>query len=142
MTSNPYLLPPTLETDLSQLLAYWNGLKRGGAEMPFADDVDPMALPNPLPLILIEVTAAPTRFRIAMVGQDVSSLWGDGLPGAFVDEISVRHPLHFLHSQASATIEGRAPTYYRHGEKPYARLLLPTWGDGRVSLLLGAFVWR
>ena len=28
------------------------------------------------------------------------------------------------------------------GVVPYARLLLPMWGDGRVSLLLGAFAWH
>lgn len=147
MTSNPYCLPPKLETDLSLLLAYWEGLKRGNAKMPFADDVDPTALPNPTSMMLIEVSEPPMRFRIAMVGEEIRKSCGHVLAGTFLDEIAVRYPLHYLHSQSSAAVEGHAPTYYRHradaggahGEGPYARLVLPTWGDGRVSMLLGAF---
>lgn len=38
------------------------------------------------------------------------------------------------------------PTLYRHepsgSERPYARLLLPAWGEGQVRLLLGGIEWR
>ncbi|WP_253711087.1 PAS domain-containing protein [Bradyrhizobium sp. WD16] len=145
MTSNPYCLPPKLEADLSLLLGYWDGLKRGDAEMPFADDVDPTALPNPDGMILIEVSETPMRFRVAMAGAEIRKICGDVLAGAFLDEIAGRYPLDYLHSQSSATVEGRTPTYYRHrpdsgrDDGPYARLMMPTWGDGRINMLLGAF---
>jgi hypothetical protein len=38
-------------------------------------------------------------------------------------------------------VEARAPTYYRDAEGPSSRLLLPMWGDGRISMLLGAVAW-
>ncbi len=44
--------------------------------------------------------------------------------------------LKFLRAQASATVEARAPTFYRGAG--YARMLLPMWGDGRIGMLLGA----
>jgi hypothetical protein len=40
----------------------------------------------------------------------------------------------------SATVEGRAPTYYRSGDGAgYSRLVLPLWGDGRIGMLLVAY---
>jgi hypothetical protein len=147
MTSNPFFLPPKLEPDLSLLLGYWNDRRRGNAEMPFADDIDPTALPNPRAMMLIEVSGPPVRFRLAMVGEEIRTICGDALTGAFLDETPIQHPLQYLHAQSSATVEARAATYYRHGPEigrvhdvaAYGRLLLPSWGDGRISMLLGAF---
>jgi hypothetical protein len=68
--------------------------------------------------------------------------------GKFLDVIEVHAPLQYLYSQASATIQSRAPTHYRHGNgrhrkhgsplDGYARILLPLWGNGRIGMLLGA----
>ena len=33
--NRPYALPQSLERDLAQVHAFWNGLKRHEAEMPF-----------------------------------------------------------------------------------------------------------
>jgi hypothetical protein len=52
------------------------------------------------------------------------------LEGAFAEEIRGRAPLNHISAQFSATIEDRAPTFYRYGsgadssDRSYARILL------------------
>ena len=71
-----------------------------------------------------------------------SSIIGHDLSGKFLDEIDAAAPLQFLLSQCSATVEGRAPTYYgNNGAGGYARLVLPLWGDGRVGMLLVVYAF-
>jgi hypothetical protein len=136
-----YVLPPRLEADLARVHAYWNGLIRGQASnMPYWDDVKPADLPGlEGRLILATAFMRPERFRFDIVGDDVCARYGMALAGSFADEIDTHAPLHFFRSQASATVEGRAPTCYRTGD--YGRLLLPLWGDGHVNMLLGAVAW-
>jgi hypothetical protein len=141
---NPFALPEQLDQTLSQALAYWVGLKRGNAEIPFADDVklgNIWTLSNRI--VLVHVLPMPRRFRLEIAGRQLVRIYGEDLAGRFVDEISVRPPLDFFPSQCSATIEARAPTFYRHppasdGHGGYARILLPLWADGRIVALLGA----
>jgi len=122
--------------------------------MPFWDDVNPSALPElSSKLIMIDAFAKPTRFRFTsgVVGEDVKGAYGGDLAGKFLDETEVRQPLQFLLSQCSATVEGRAPTYYHHAAggsgsshagRAYSRLILPLWGEGRIGMLLGALAWE
>ena len=144
--NRPYALPQSLERDLAHVHAFWNGLKRHEAEMAFWDDVKISALPElPDRLMMIEATDKPVRFRIAfgLVGADIRQHYGRELADKFIEEIDVAAPLQFLQSQCSATVEGRAPTYYRDadGAGGYARLVLPLWGDGRVGMLLVAYAF-
>jgi len=136
----PYALPPMLDTDLEKVRAYWHGLIRGKAsDMPYWDDVKLSSLPDLVDrLTLIESFDKPERFRFDIVGKDLVAAYGRNFAGSFADEIDTHAPLDFIRGQASATVESRAPTYYRHSG--YARLLLPLWGDGRISMLLGAVI--
>jgi hypothetical protein len=138
-TDNPYPLPNTLSAPLQALLSYWQDLRRAGNEMPFWDDVKPSELPGPDGrLLLVDVFDKPERFRINTIGNELDPADGS-LRGKFIDERALAGPLEFLRSQASATVEARAPTFYRHQDAPaYARVLLPMWGDGRIGMLLGA----
>ncbi len=138
MADNPYPLPERLTPTLQRVFDYWDDLKRGGNEMPFSDDVKPSALPDMTDrLLLIDVFADPERFRINSPGADVGER--AALRGKFLGEAAMPGRLDYLLSQCSATIESRGPTFYTHaGAPPYTRLLLPTWADGRISLLLGA----
>jgi hypothetical protein len=138
----PFALPSNLESGLARIRNYWLGLRRGQADIPFADDVK-LSLLNEIGFgsILVDVFERPTRFRIAVAGTGVADRFGQPIEGLFADEIAPRAPLDYLLSQCSATVEGRAPTYYRDAQPPgYARLLLPLWGDGHISALLGAIV--
>lgn len=138
-TDNPYPLPDRLGAPLQAVLSCWQDLKRAGNEMPFWDDVKPSALPGPSDrLLLVDAFEKPERFRINTIGTELDSP-GGSLRGKFIDELALSGPLEFLHSQCSATVEARAPTFYRHDGKPsYSRILLPMWGEGRIGMLLGA----
>lgn len=136
-TQSPFAVPSDLPPDLARVLAYWRGLLRGSADMPFADDVNLADLPDlARRLFLISAFSRPERFRFDLIGDDIKC---DGWTGLFLDEASPVTPFEFLSAQCAAAREAAAPTYYgRASPQGYARLLLPLWADGRISMLLGA----
>jgi len=148
----PFSLPRKIEPNLARVLAYWESLKRAENNMPFWDDVTTSSLPDLADrLMLIRVFAKPERFRLGSVGQQLVDRYGEPVAGHFIDEIELRNPFEYLRSQCSASVESRAPTYYRHGPGSledshvagsYSRLLLPLWGNGHVGMVLGAVDWR
>ncbi len=145
----PFALPPSLSPDLSRVLAYWESLKRGEGGMPFSDDVSPTSFPALADrMMLIDVIEKPPRFRLGLVGRELTRQHADMSVGRFVDELELRSPLEFLQSQCSATIESTRPTFYgsaqqaaAQGYRSYSRLMLPTWGGGHIAMLMVAFDW-
>lgn len=143
----PYALPARLPASLGQVCAYWSGLLRGGARMPFWDDVNLDDLADARgSVILIDAFERPRRFRLDSVGTELTR---KRISGRFLDEIEPEPPFDFLASQCCATVECGAPTFFpgvpEHGRTAlggYGRLLLPLWGDGRVSMLLGVVKFR
>lgn len=137
---HPYAIPTHLSPDLARVDAYWRGLLRGEAKIPFWDDAKLTDLPDLTDrLLLIDAFQGPERFRFAHAG---AAIGGKDLGGLFLDEANLAWPFAFLRSQCSATIEGAAPTCFRFEDRaapgrPYSRLLLPMWGDGHISMLLG-----
>lgn len=133
----PFSIPQDLPPDLARVLAYWRGLLRGEAEMPFADDLNLAHLPDLTPrLFLIDVFERPMRFRVGKAGAGLGL--GDA-EGRFLDEARFAEPFAFLPSQCAAAVEAAAPTYFAdQGGRASSRLVLPLWGEGRVSTLLGA----
>jgi hypothetical protein len=144
--SNPFPLPERLEADLARVLSFWQELRRAENSMPFWDDLTPSALAQRASsVLLIDVFAKPERFRFNHISESLAQRYNENLAHKFADEIDLRAPFAFLRAQASATVEARAPTYYRSdagGGPGFARLLLPMWGDGRISMLLGALEMR
>lgn len=135
--NQPFALPARLSADVARVEAYWRGLLRGAAKMPFWDDARLTDLPDLTPrLFLIDVFQGPERFRFATVGAEIG---GTEQEGRFLDETDPGRPLDLLRAQCSATVESAASTYMRmdDGERAYGRLVLPMWGDGRISMLLG-----
>lgn len=133
----PFPVPAHLSPNLARVHAYWRSLLRGAATMPFADDIRLTDLPDLSEgMVLIEVFDQPERFRFAVVGAAFSS----ELAGRFLDDTDLDAPFEFLRAQATATVEAAAPTWFRReGERAaQARLILPAWGEGRVSLLVVA----
>lgn len=134
-TPHPFSVPATLSSELSRVWEYWDSLKRGENTVPFSDDVKLSALPGfEDRLMLADVFQKPQRFRLNIVGNDIRDRFGADLVGKFTDELEAKGPLMFFTAQASTTVEAAAPTYYHDG---FARLLLPLWGGGYVSMLLG-----
>jgi hypothetical protein len=149
MTSDggTFLPPDQLEPDLDRVQAYWNGLKRGDNDIPFWDDVKFSAQARlARDVVLIEVFENPLRFRFDLVGDDIAQRYGAAFTGKFSDEIDLHPPMDKLTNQCRATVERRAPTYFRHapaGKQSesgigYSRLILPLWGNGRIEMLMGA----
>lgn len=139
----PYPLPSEMSPNLLRVWSYWESLKRAGNEMPFWDDLKLSALPDLTDsLLLIDVFASPERFRFNTIGKAFAGSDGQSLIGKFADEVALRGPLEYFRSQCSATVEGGIPTFYRHAGSheaaAFVRLLLPMWGDGHISMLLGA----
>ena len=137
---HPYALPAHLSPDLARVRDYWNGLLRGAAAMPFWDDAKLTDLPELSErLFLVDVFAQPERFRLNTIG---AALNGSAEAGTFLDHADLDWPFDYLRSQASATVEAAAPTAHHceaaGGTRGYTRLLLPMWGEGRISMLLGA----
>lgn len=140
----PFAPSGRLPPDLARVEAYWRGLLRGSAEIPFWDDFKPTDLPDLAGrLFLIGVYAKPERYRLDQVGADL--MRPGEQEGLFVDETAPVTPFEFLTAQCAATTEAAATTLYRHepdgGRRPYRRLILPMWGDGHLSMLLGAIDW-
>ncbi|MGO4570839.1 PAS domain-containing protein [Microvirga sp. 2TAF3] len=141
--ANPFSVPAKVEPALGSVQTYWLSLRRGGNDMPFSDDVDPTKLSEIADdMMLITAFENPERFRFEAVGARIVSQYGAPLSGEFSDELEQRPPLKSFTEQCGATVAQRAPTYYRTQligpEAGYARILLPTWGDGHVMMLLGA----
>jgi hypothetical protein len=132
---NPFPLADKLPPNLERVFSYWQSLERGEADMPFWDDVKLSALPGLADrLLLLDAFADPERFRINTLGAAFAE--STALRGKFIDEVALADGLKFLRAQASATVEARAPTFYRGAG--FSRLLLPMWGDGHIGMLLGA----
>ncbi|MGA0604060.1 hypothetical protein ACO2Q3_25370 [Caulobacter sp. KR2-114] len=143
----PFAVTAPLPPRLDSLASYWRGLLRGGAETPFADDLD-MAAVNALvsDSFVLGVFEKPERFRMDLAHTPHAPAIEADLMDRFIDEVALPSPLEFLRAQAEATVEAAAPTVYVHTaegpERSYQRLLLPAWGEGHVKLLLGALEWR
>lgn len=136
--ANPFPLPATLHPDLARVRDYWESLKRGENKVPFADDVGLSGL-GALQgkLVLLDAFDKPLRFRFGIVGADVRGWYGGYLVDKFADELMAKGPLAYFVSQASATAEALEATYYQNDIQ---RLLLPLWGGGYVSGLLGCIL--
>jgi hypothetical protein len=140
---NPFPLPVSLSGELARVHAKWEDLRRAGNSIPFSDDLNPSAMSAERGrLLLLDVFDNPERFRFALADPRLVPTQEAALSGKFIDEVELGGNFAFLRAQASATVEARAPTYYRCGSRGlspgFARLLLPMWGDGRIGLLLGA----
>ncbi|MBF9234547.1 PAS domain-containing protein [Microvirga alba] len=140
---NAFPMPDKVESALGRVQSYWQSLRRGENDIPFSDDVDPSRVPElEDQMMLVTVFENPERFRFETVGTHILRYYGVSLPGKFSDEVEERPPFDSFTQQCTATVAQRAPTHYRFETSGlntgYARILLPTWGDGHVMMLLGA----
>ncbi|HVV33323.1 MAG TPA: hypothetical protein VHC73_08865 [Vitreimonas sp.] len=129
----------SLDPKLQRVERYWRSLIRGANDMPFWDDFAPSALSGE-DVMLLNVFDKPLRFRFdSVVSPAIEARYGQAVRDRFSDEVKSSTPFELLNEQAASAVETGKPTL--HHERSYRRLLLPMWGDGRVSMLLGAFSW-
>lgn len=137
---NPFPLPDDLNADLRAVLSYWTGLRRGENAIPFADDLALSSVPAPARgLFLLTVFLSPERFRLDHLGDNLKDR--NLKAGTFIDEGSLGGYFSFLRTQCVGTIEAAAPTFCRFGadgpNASFSRILLPLWGNGQISAILG-----
>lgn len=142
---DPYAVPTTLTHDLAQGRAFWDSLRRGPDDRPLSEGAV-LAQLGALAdqAFTLQVLVRPLRFRFGEVGARLRRRHAGAAAGGGVDEIAPEAPFHLLLSQCSATYEQEGPTCYAHhfgSADGYARLLLPTWRDGRIDLLIGLVEW-
>ncbi len=107
--------------------------------MPYGDDLEFSALSKlPGRPFLLKVFTPPERFRFEFLNEGLQAA---AAPGKFIDETASNTDFGFLRAQSSATLEAAEPTLLSLTDssgRSFSRLLLPLWGNGQISLLLGA----
>ena len=136
--AQPFPLPQKLPSPLASVHHYWNDLIRAENEMPFADDVNLSQLPA-LAGNLPWSTSSPIRSVSASIISATSSFTGSvpTSPANLPTRSNFTVPSNFSsRKRALRSKRGRRPG--NSSRRGYARILLPTWGDGRIESLLGA----
>jgi len=140
-SASPFSVPARIEASHDRVRAYWAGLRRGENAIPFWDDVKLASLDKLADdAMLLDVFGNPARFRLAIVGKNIEAAYGRPIDGKFLDELDLRPPFDKLAAQCRTAVERRTPTYFHSEAYRYSRLVLPLWGEGRVSMLLAAVV--
>lgn len=95
---------------LIDLYRYWEA-KRGERAFPARGDLDPGEITRCLPhVMLVDVFAAPLRFRYRLVGTGVTALAGVGeLTGRWVDEDTFGACAEAVHSLYRNVVDTRLP---------------------------------
>jgi hypothetical protein len=144
MCSLPFAVPQKIDPGLETVRRYWAALRREQNALPFADDLNVEQLSQFAPrLLVLDVCERPQRFRITIVGKEIEAAFHEELADRFVDEIAEHSPLEYLDSQCCALMQSQTPAWFerRDAKFSYERLLLPMWGNGYVSMILGAYAW-
>ncbi len=132
----PFAVDGPLAPPLARLLAYWEGLKRGQAEIPFWDDLSEVKIEaSGAETFILDVFSQPERFRFNDLEVAPPAVERDQLLGLFLDDVVLPEVFALLRAQASAATELMRPTLYSAGG--LQRLLLPAWGEGQVRMLVG-----
>jgi hypothetical protein len=130
----PFAVDGPLAPPLARLLTYWEGLRRGQAEIPFWDDLSEVKIEaSGAETFILDVFSRPERFRVNDL--EIAAADRERLLGLFLDDVDLPEVFALLRAQASATAELMRPTLHRVGG--LQRLLLPAWGEGEVRMLVG-----
>ena len=132
----PFAVDGALAPPLARLLAYWEGLRRGQAEIPFWDDLSEVKIEaSGAQTFILDVFSRPERFRFNDLEVAPPAAEPEKLLGLFLDDVDLPEVFTLLRAQASAAAELMRPTLSR--ADGLQRLLLPAWGEGQVRMLVG-----
>lgn len=127
---------------LRRLFGYWDE-KRQGRPYPTRQDVDPLDLRYALGrLILIEVEAAPVRFRYRLYGSEVARQMGFDLTGRYTDQHpSAEFGRTITQAYHALVLKPEPQVVVRHSVMTdklfhHHSLLLPLGDAGRVTHIL------
>ena len=137
------------ETELKDLLAYWEG-KRGTRAMPARADIEPTEIPRLLAhLLMVDTAEALEDFRYRLYGTEVCKGFENDRTGLRFSELPRIENYDEVYRGYWLTYAEKAPDYF-HGQIvsdsreyiSYSRLTLPLSSDGeRVDKILGGAVF-
>lgn len=110
---------PVPETDddpkFRAFFKYWQGLQRGGS-LPRRSDIDPLDIPTLLGHVnLIEVLrdGDRIRYRYALWGTKVATLYGADFTGRFLEDIIIPTRIETVREAFDVTVQTGAPHYWK-----------------------------
>ncbi len=131
---------------LKSLYSNWQRLRQG-RPAPARSDIDPTQINCVLPYIgLFDVEAAPRRYRIRLMGNQIVAWYGCDVTGRYLDEIDFGTSGKSTFEILDLVVDKVAPAYMsgeytKHDERTirYERLFLPLCDEGtKVTALIGA----
>jgi hypothetical protein len=131
--------------ELAHLFARWKDA-RGERRMPPREAIDPVALRDVLPhIVMVDVEREPLRFRYRLVGTYVTAISGRDITGRYADETTFPQSLDEVVGPYQMVVEHCAPVG-KYGQarwvpnRPWVRvetLLLPLGrSDAEVEIIL------
>ena len=131
---------------VSAIYNYWRS-KAQGERLPGRPDIDPIDLGGSLRyVVLVDVEAAPRRYRYRLVGTHSTEMLDRDFTGRYLDEVYAPNDLQNVSDAFERVIRERAPIRY-HGAASFAQkhylqfeaAVMPLAGDGETvdMLLLG-----
>ncbi|MEM9683696.1 MAG: PAS domain-containing protein [Pseudomonadota bacterium] len=142
-------LPGNVQEDchenIRRIVEYWTAIRPCGG-LPGRQHFDPLAVPELLPNIrLLDVSGAPPRFRVRLMGTRLRDYFGIEQTGRWLDEIFPKFGESQTRAELIKTIETRVPRW-RLGKPALEfdknfldmeRVYLPFARDGeRVDMIL------
>ncbi|WP_193369247.1 PAS domain-containing protein [Pelagibius marinus] len=133
---------------LKALYSNWRRLRRG-RPAPARSDIDPNEIGSVLPHIgLFDVEAAPRRYRVRMMGNQIVNWYGCDLTGRYLDEVDFGIGGTGTFEILDQVVDKIAPAYMsgeytKHDGRKirYERLFLPLCDTAdNVTALIGAAV--
>ena len=131
---------------LRRLLDYWR-TRCAGATMPLPSAIDPLDFPYILGYIaLVDVEAAPRRYRYRLDGSHLTRLSGIDYTGKYQDELDMPEYNRFVTACYDRSVDTGQPYAYRSEELLDGRSLateslqLPLGQDGIVTRLILAVI--
>ncbi len=130
---------------LTRLFRYWSG-KRGGRPCPDRADIDPLDIPDLLPILfLADVEGEGTAFRFRLVGSEFVRKYGLDFTGRTLEQVNNHAYSDAIVRDYSDCAKRCMPLVSRNSfindqgvYWKYERVLLPLGdGTGRVGMLLG-----
>ena len=143
------MLPADADTRLHRFLAHWTSLA-GGRPYPSRADLDPVAIPDLLPLVfLVDVVAGPPLdFAYRLLGSDVVANTPRSYTGRRLSEIANEGSQHNLIVLYREALAARQPRFRlldyrtRRGTPGRYQVLVAPLGNGEITQLAGIAVHR
>jgi hypothetical protein len=134
---------------LKALYDYWDRA-RGERKMPARADIDPAAIPQLLPYIIMYDVAPDGGYTIRLVGEEVVHFVGHNTTGSRAGAMMPPRSAEMMMRILDAVAKGRAPRFragkaHWHPEKAYREFeacFLPLSADGEaVNIVLGGIAF-